>query len=484
MKARLLHLVLSTLLTLVPLGNSQARSSDLPTLGASAGNIMTPKQERELGRAFMRNVRRNQAVIDDPLITDYIQNLGGRLTGNTNDEARSFEFFVIDNRQINAFAGPGGHIGVYTGLILTTDTESELAAVLAHEIAHVTQQHLMRAWETAGNMAIPNAAILLAAIALGVTAGGDAGVAAAMGGQAALLQEQINFTRSNEKEADRIGIDLLARSGFEPRAMPAFFSRMGKANRIYATEIPEFLLTHPVSTARTADALGRASAFPYTQVANELRYELVRTRLQQRDHINPGATVGEYDRLLESGRYRNRTATEYGRALALIDAERLQDADKQLRGLLDKHPGMVDFVVTKASVEARMGKTKEALDRLGNALLKKPSSYALNLAFGEVALARGEYADAQQHLQDYLLYKNDDPRIYQLLSRAAGENGDRLAAHQFLAQSHYLMGDIEGAVLQLEIALKTPGVNFYNSSKIESQLQALKKELAQKKERE
>ncbi|MCB1728348.1 MAG: M48 family metalloprotease, partial [Gammaproteobacteria bacterium] len=146
---------------------------------------MTPKRERDLGKAFMRSVRRSEKVMDDPLLTDYIQSLGQRLIKDSPAHGTPFTFFVVDDPQINAFAGPGGYIGVFSGLILTTETESELAAVLAHEIAHVTQQHLLRAWESTGQMSIPSAAVLLAAIVLGVAIGGDAAAAAAVGGQAA-----------------------------------------------------------------------------------------------------------------------------------------------------------------------------------------------------------------------------------------------------------------------------------------------------------
>jgi len=484
MKQAPIHFLLALILALVPLGNSQALNTDLPDLGASAGSIMTPKQERELGRAFMRSVRRNQAVLDDPLIVDYIQHLGSQLVNHSDGAGQRFEFFIINNPEINAFAGPAGHIGVYTGLILTTETESELAAVLAHEIAHVTQHHLMRAWETAQNMAIPNAAILLAAIALGVTVGGDAGLAAAAGGQAALLQEQINFTRANEQEADRIGIDILAKSKFEPRAMPSFFDRMGKANRIYATELPELLLTHPVTTSRTADALNRAGSYPYTQAEDDLRYQLVRMHLQQQTHQDPNQAVADFDRLLQEGRYRNRLATEYGRLRALLRAGRLDEAERGVDALLEQRPDLLEFIVTKASIESRQGRTRNALTRLQNALLKKPSSYALNVSHAEAALALADYPAVLQQLRNYIEYNDQDPRVFALLARAAGESGQTIAAHEYQAEHHYLNGDLEAAILQLEIALKTPGISFYQSAKIESRLKSLKDEEEEQKNRE
>ena len=484
MKSRLIHILLAVALTLVPLGYSSALDTRLPDLGASASAIMTPAQERELGQAFMRSIRRNQVLLDDPLISDYIQQLGSKLVENSDAGGQNFEFFVIDNPQINAFAGPAGHIGVFTGLILTSDTESELAAVMAHEIAHVTQQHLFRAWETAGNMSLTNAAVLLAAIAVGLAAGSDAGAAAAIGGQAALLQQQINFTRANEKEADRIGIEILAASDFEPRAMPAFFTRMGKGNQLYQTKVPEFLLTHPVSSSRTADALGRASNFPYTQTKDDLRYQLLRADLQQREYNDPHAAIVDFQRLLEAGRHRNRSATQYGLARAQIRAKRLKEANDILHALLQKHPDAVELIVTKATVEADLGLTRQALQRLETALLKLPSSYAVNIAYAEVALAEGEYAAALQHLEDYSLYRSQDPRVHYLMSRAAGEMGDRLQAHHHLSEYHYLSGNLDAAILQLEIALESRDIGFYESSRIESRLREIKKESADREARE
>ena len=306
------RVILSLLLLLGTPSSSLSIDTNLPDLGDSASAVMSPTRERELGKAFMRSVRRSQQVIDDPLITDYAQQLGNKLVKSSDASGTPFHFFVIDDPSINAFAGPGGHIGIFTGLILTTDTESELAAVVAHEIAHVTQQHLLRAWESAGRMSIPNAAILLAAVVLGATVGGDAGAAAALGGQAALIQQQINFTRANEKEADRVGIEILASSGYEPRAMPSFFSRMGKANRVYATKLPEFLQTHPVSTSRTADALGRADKYPYRQSPEDIRYHLVRMELTQRRISRAEDAERELTLMLEDGRYRNEAAIRYG----------------------------------------------------------------------------------------------------------------------------------------------------------------------------
>lgn len=476
--ARTCNTLLSALLTvsLVLASFPPARALDtrLPDLGNRAGNLMTPKAEQALGQAFMRNVRQTRAVLDDPLIGDYIQQLGDRLVEHSDAAGTPFHFFVIDNHEVNAFAGPGGYIGVYTGLIAITQTESELAAVLAHEIAHVTQQHLLRAWETASNMALPSAAILLAAIAIGVATGSDAGLATATWGLGAQIQEQINFTRANEQEADRIGIDILADSGFDPNAMPAFFSRMGKANRAYATKLPEFLMTHPVTTSRTADAQGRAARYPARQVRDNLRFELARARITLRHIEHPLAHAAHLASQLQDGRYRNRLATEYERALSLLKGGRIAEADSILAHLLPASPDTMDFIVTKARVEQRQGKAETALRRLSQALLTHPASRSLVLSHAELATALGHYREAADQLRDHLGMAADEPRIHALLARASGEAGDTLAAHRHQAEYHYLNGEIEEAILQLELALKTPDISFYDSSRIDARLRELR----------
>jgi len=470
------RLVLCVLLLLTPVPPALSLNTELPDLGNSAGTLMTPKRERELGKAFMRSVRRSERVMSDPLLADYIQNLGQSLVQKSSASGTPFTFFLIDDPQINAFAGPGGYIGIYTGLLLTTETESELAAVLAHEIAHVTQQHLLRAWESASKMTIPNAAILLAAIALGAAVGGDAAAAAAIGGQAALIQQQINFTRANEKEADRVGIDILAGSGHEPRAMPTFFSRMGKANRVYASKLPEFLMTHPVSTSRTADALGRAEQFPYRQTPEDMRYHLARMYLLQKQIDQPKDAIRELQLMLEDGRFRNEASVRYGIAMAQIRAHKPDDAATSLDKLLKNHPDVTEFTVARAQADAQKDNKTAALRRLEAALAKHPGSYALNITYAEIALAFGDPASATKKLERFLDFRKDEPRVYKLLARAAGDQGQESRGHEYLSEYYYLIGDLKSAIMQLEITLKRADLNFYESSRLESRLAILRAE--------
>lgn len=465
------------LATALPGAQTQALNTELPDLGNSAGGLMTPKREQLLGKAFMRSVRRSQEVIDDPLLTDYLQGLGKRLVRQSSASGSPFAFFLIDSPEINAFAGPGGYIGVYTGLLATTETESELAAVIAHEIAHVSQQHLLRTWEATSQMSVPQAAILIAAAVLGATVGGDAAAAAAIGSQAAMLQQRINFTRANEKEADRIGIEILSESGFEPRAMATFFARMGKANRVYASKLPEFLMTHPVTTSRTADALGRAEQFPYRQTPDSLRYQLARANLMQRRIPQPEDAIRELKMMLDDGRFRSEEATRYGIALAQIRAKQFDAAAATLDGLIAQQPDSIEFIVSRADVDRNRGRYAAALDRLRDALAEHPFSYAANLAFAETALASGDPAAALDALKRFLAYRDDVPEVYQMLSRAAGDLGRQGLGHEYLAEYYHLNGETKRAALQIEIALKQPELDFYDASRLESRLAELNAEL-------
>ena len=252
-------------------------------------------------------------------MSEYIQDLGNRLVSHSASSAKQFTFFLVDDPQVNAFAGPGGYIGVHTGLVTSTESESELASVVAHEIAHVTQNHLFRAFDEYSRLSGPAALLMLGAVLLGATVSGDAGMAALAGVQAGMAQAQINFTRANEEEADREGIKILAGANYDPRAMPVFFGRMAQATRLYESNMPEFLRTHPVTSNRIADAMGRAEQYPYKQSTPDNRYYLLRATLRLKSFKSPAEAVTFFRESLKEGRYRNEDAQRYGYALALTE---------------------------------------------------------------------------------------------------------------------------------------------------------------------
>jgi predicted Zn-dependent protease len=451
---------------------------DLPDIGESASAAFTPAQEKRLGQAFMRSVRSTGKVLADPLITDYLQSLGKRLAARADSGAQAFSFFVVDDPSVNAFAGPGGHIGVHTGLILTTESENELAAVLAHEIAHVSQKHLLRAFEATSALTIPQAAVLLAAVILGTAAGGAAGIAAALGGQAALLQSQINFTRGNEQEADRVGMQILAQAAFDPRAMPSFFERMGRSGQAYATQLPEFLRTHPVTVSRIADAQGRAESYPYRQRPDDLRYHLARAALQARQPRAADEAVGNARASLRQGRHASEAAERYGLALALMRARDYEGARREIDRLRGADPSRIEYVVTSARIHAASGSPERGLAELEQALKANGASYPLRLEYAEAALAADKPARAREVIEPLVRSRPDQPEVMRLMARASATSGHTAVGHRYQGEYYYLTGAVDSAVQQLEIALRDPGLDFQQSSMVDARLRELREEAA------
>lgn len=450
----------------------------LPDFGDVSGNLLSPAAERRLGQAFMRSLRASEKIMDDPLLDDYLNSLGRRITRQTNLGEDGFHFFFVDDPSINAFAGPGGYIGIHTGLVTTSESESELAAVMAHEVAHVTQQHLARMWQASNDMTIPQAAVLIAAAVLGATVGGDAAIAAAMGGQAAILQRQIDFTRANEQEADRVGIDLLGEAHFDTRAMASFFTRMGRANRDQNIQMPEFLRTHPVTTNRIAEAMDRAGNRPYRQPPDDLRYQLLRERLRMHRQENPAIAVTDLERALADGRYRNHDAARYGLALALAANRRPADGLKIVKALLADQPAVLEYVAATAELAAQSGDYKQALAVLDTGTRNHPNSEPLLLLRGNLLVDVKQPEQAMPVITHLMQWWPNDPRVLELAARAYGAMKQNVAAHEHLAQARFLRGNAQGAVRQIEIALREPGIDFFNTSRLESRLDQYRAELA------
>lgn len=481
MPARLLsRLLIACFFATLPVAAQMTEEpTALPDFGDISGSLMTPAQEERLGQEFMRYVRATQHVVKDPLLTAYIQDVGDSLVARSDAPGRNFNFFLVDDPEINAFAGPGGRIGVHTGLLLTTQSESELAAVMAHEIAHVTQNHLFRAWHATEQMAPAAAALLIAAALLGAAGGGgDAALAVAAGGQAALIQRQINFTRHNEQEADRIGIQVLAETGFDPHAMASFFGRMGKANRTGATEVPEFLRTHPVTTNRIADAQGRANQYRYRQPHDDMRYYLAKAALEVERAESPLAVAGSFQARINDGRYQRLTAEYYGLALANLKAERYQQAEQALHAIDRKFHDLPELVEVRARLALAHGRPDQADALLSDALLLLPHNRALALALGRTKLETGQYRQAYDQLSALIDQQPDDAEVRKQLATAAGKLGKIAEGHEQLAEFHYLTGDTRAAIQQLQQALKQPGLPYFQEARLTARLRSLEQQLA------
>jgi len=456
---------------------------NLPDFGSSADTVMSSAEERQLGRAFMRSVRKSLPVIDDPLLTDYLQDLGTRLTSASGAATGNFTFFFIDQSVVNAFAGPDGYIGIYSGLVTTSQSEAELAAVVAHEIAHVTQRHLMRAFEDQQRLSGPATALLIAAAILGAQVDANLGAAAIAGVQAATVQRQINFTRQNEEEADRVGITALAVAGFDPFAMPGFFQRLSKASRSYENNAPDFLLTHPVTANRIADALARAEHYNHKQRPDDLRFHLARARLRELNKRDPKKAATHFKSNLDAGRYRNRTAETYGYALALSRLEQYAEARDLARNLLEQHPNLAEFIILDARLDAKLGAQNDAIRKLQTAVGLRPDNLPLRVAYAEALNTAGKHQRALATLEDAVRLQRGSAQIYQLMSDAAFKSGKKAATHRYRGEKLYEQGDLEPAIRQMQLALKIRGLGFHEASEIQVRLSALEKEQADEKKK-
>ncbi|MFP4062294.1 MAG: M48 family metalloprotease [Halochromatium sp.] len=471
-RARMPALIVAIMLVLLPAMGS-ADPFALPDFGSSADRLMSRAEERDLGQEFMKWVRKALPISDDPVLTDYLETLGQQLVAASGHPGR-YRFFLIEEPTINAFAGPDGHIGVFAGLILATETEGELASVIAHELAHVSQGHLMRRFEAQKQMALPATALLLAAAVLGATVDAEIGTAGLMGVQGAAAQKQINFTRANEEEADRIGIDTLARAGHDPYAMPGFFQRLARTTRIADSAAPAFLRTHPVTTSRIADAMNRARQHGVRQRPDSLRFHLARANLRQRRESNPARAVEHFANTLEQGRYRDETAQRYGYALALTRAGRLETARKQLAPLIEAHPSQTEFLVLRAEIDRRAGKPERAVRDLKGAVGLAPGNWPLNQAYAEASMAAGKPAQALAALERFVAQRSDIAPIYELMADAAGQAGQRALNHRYRAEYLYHSNELEPAIRQLELALRLDDLDFHLASRLQVRLAELK----------
>jgi predicted Zn-dependent protease len=386
----------------------------------------------------------------------------------------NFRFFAVNDPTINAFAVPGGFIGVHTGLILAAESEAELASVLAHEVSHITQRHIPRLLAEDQRTTLPAMAAILAAILL-AGHGGEAAVALTA---ATLTQRGISFTRGFEEEADRIGVQLLANSGFDPRAMPVFFERMQQLNRVNDTNLPEFLRTHPVTTARIADTRNRAEQYPYRQVPDSLSFQLVRAKLRATGAGDPAAIVRTFAANVTDETSAPSETERYGYAVALLRTRQFDRARAQTRKLVERTPSNAFYRILQAEIELAAQRTDVGLRYYADAYRRDSSYHPLAVNYARALVRGGRAPEAEPILRASLKQRPDDPALHSLLSQSLGALGKTAESHQALAEYHYLNGDAKGAVEQLQLAGRRAGNNFYLQSSIEARIQAIKEEVA------
>ena len=449
----------------------------IPNLGDSSTSLFSAEQEYQLGRAWL-SIYRNQAPIsDDPLLSDYLEQLVYHLATYSQLEDRRLETVIASNPTLNAFAVPGGVIGVHEGLFTYAQSEAEFATVIAHELAHLSQRHFSRSVEAQKRQAPLNLAGLLAGLVLIATTGSDAGLAALTASQAAALEAQLRFSRNNEREADQIGIQTLAKSGMDPYAAPAMFERMLRARRYNSRNIPEFLLTHPVTESRISDARNRARHYPKTDSEEGLYYHLMRARVQLAQAKNPQLAIQQFRTALE-GQTTLPEAQRYGLVLALTASGQLEEARSELQPLLQSNPEEITYVIADAEIDIAQNQPKIAADKLATKLRLSPGNYPLTMFYAQALLRSQQAHIAEEVLLAISEKKPREPAIWYLLAETQGLSGNILGLHQARAEYFILTGNLDRATRQLEYAFKLARSNHAEAVKIQQRA----KDIAELKE--
>ncbi len=478
MTRQLLIFLLCWAMALPPTAGAAARDT-LPELGDAGGAAISRDEEYQLGRMIMRQLRESGALLEDPAVTEYIQSVGRKLSSYAHEGQHRFTFFVVNDPRINAFALPGGFIGIHHGLILATKSESELAAVLAHEVAHVTQKHIARFIEASGQVNLMSTAALLAAVIIGSAtgAGSDAVQAAMTVAQGAAMQSQINFTRNHEYEADRVGMGILADAGFDTRAMPAFFETMARYTGLASQRVPEFLQTHPVSSERIAEARNRLALLPVVDVPSSLEWELMRARIRVLTADLVDHAVAYYEAQIPADRSQWKEADRYGYALALLESSRPVDAAELFEGLLAKRENVIAYHVGRARALMAGGDTRMALVVFEDAIKLFPRNPPLTLSYGQALIQAGQGKKAHRVLLDLVNNLEYTPEQVRLLALAASAAGDTADAHYYMSEVHVLNGNLHLATGQLELALATPKLDDVQRARFQARLDEIREYL-------
>ena len=460
------------------------RAADLPELGDAASNELSLALEKKIGQQIMNEIRwREPSYLDDPDIENYLNQLGGRLVAASDDPGMGFQFFAIDDPSINAFAMPGGFIGVHTGLILSAQTESELAGVLAHEISHVTQRHIAR--QVFQSKKLSMASMLAMGLALlAARSNPQAAGAAITATQAGAISAQLAFSRDFERESDRLGFDTLQKAGYDVRGMSGFFERLQQSTRLYENNATAYLRTHPLTGERLSDMQNREQPVAYRQVADSADFQLVRARaraLQGR----PVDAVRDFEALLRDKKYSSEAATRYGLAVALARKGDWAAAEKELQAVrkLKMSGAMVDRLL--AEVKIAQGEREAGLLLYREAMVRYPLNLALLYGYGSALIGEKKFAEALRFADEQLRNYPQDARFYRMRAESYAGLGRRSQQHLALAEMSLLKGQTAGAIEQLQFAQQAGDANFYEMSVIDGRLREMKKrQLEEMKERQ
>jgi len=469
LKPRTCFTALLTALMSLPVQVALAKSDiKLPSLGDASSAIVSPAVERALGQKWQRMYRSQVPTSSDPLLTDYLQKLLAELAETSQLSDRRLDLILVENASMNAFAVPGGVVGVHTGLFLHAENEHQLASVLSHELAHLSQRHFARGVEAQQKASIPSMAALLGGLVLAATVGGDAGIAAMTAAQAASLESRLRFSRQNEQEADRIGMINMVNADMDPHAVPAMFESMMKATR-YTRRPPEFLLSHPVTENRIADSRNRAAQYPAKQYNNNLDYHLMQARIQLKHEITPQAAVKRFRNEM-NGKTLSIDGSRYGLVLALTDSRETEKAWQELQPLLSKNPTKVSYQIAAVDILVANNEFPKALERLEAQLKTHPENHPLNVRYAETLMKAGRYAQSEGVLKQYSRKRPKDDYVWYLLAEVHGLAGNIVGVHQARAEYFILNGVYDKAQKQLRNALKLSRASYHTTALLQERI--------------
>jgi len=457
-----------------PMSWATSIGGNLPDLGDESAAVLSPQDERRIGEDFMRQARLQLDLLDDPELNEYVQDLGRRLTTGIEGQP-AFHFFLVNNSSINAFAVPGGFIGMHTGLLLAARSEAELAAVLAHETAHITQRHIPRMIAESQRVSGPALAAMLAGILIAAS-GQPGGEAAVLLTTAGLAQHELNFTRAFEQEADRIGMNILDNAGYDARAMPGFFEQMELLTRLYDSNLPEFLRSHPVTGRRIAESRNHAENFPVRTNPDANAFAHMQARLQVLGN-KPDVALKLFRAKLVNRDSTYTAADQYGYALALLANKRYEEARRESALLLKARAESVPYHVLRAEIELAANNKSAGLKAYAEAGRKFPASLALTQFHASALLKNGQPAQALKLLDKAVRARPGEPALYKLLASAAGESGNRMEAHRAYGEYYFLTGQPRAAIEQFELATRFAGKNFYYVSSLEARIKDIRETL-------
>ncbi|MCE2969717.1 MAG: M48 family metalloprotease [Burkholderiales bacterium] len=474
---------------------AQAQPIELPALGDASADDLSLANERKLGEQIMRQIRRDKAYLADPDTLEYLNNLGYRLVAASPARHMDFTFFAIRDPTLNAFALPGGFIGMHTGLIIAAQSESELASVLAHEIGHVDQRHIARMLSNQkDSVAITIGTLLLAVLAsrYGGNSSGDLAQAAILGGQSLALQQQLSFSRDAEREADRVGFQSLTAAGYDPRGMADFFTRLQQGTRIYESAAPAYLRTHPMTVERIADMQNRLQGTSYKPRPDSLDFHLVRARLRvlQDDTVQGWRDAREhFESQLRSRTAVSETATRYGVALATLRlnqpeqayslAQAARKSTRESAPMLDKLVAEARFAAAGTNQAERLAAIQMARD----ATQRYPLSRLTALTYVDLLQQDGQHEAAVAYMREQLAISRSDTTFYSLVARSYAELGKKSLHHQAVAEAYLLLGVTPAALEQLTRARAAADADYYTMSEIDARWRQVQQQWREEQER-